>query len=183
MKGVRGSGFTVKVAPGARSNSPSPSGRGRGEGAAMATATFIFRGGAGAMAVSRDETSRVTRASRVTASASLRLCVRPLEESHAEAQRRREESRQSGYRESRSRRVLSCFGGDGQPLMAVSRDDATAGCEAPALRGGAGPHSGQYRSRPRRRLPSSGLACGTSKDTPPIRPHGRPFVFESIVSL
>ncbi len=38
------------------------------------------------------EASRVTRASRVTASGSLRLCVRPLKESHAEAQRRREES-------------------------------------------------------------------------------------------
>jgi hypothetical protein len=59
---------------------------------------------------SRDEASRVTRAPRVTASASLRLCVRPLKESHAEAQRRREEARQSGYRESRSRRGLSCFG-------------------------------------------------------------------------
>jgi len=69
---------------------------------------------------SRDETSRVVRASRVTASASLRLCVRPPKESHAEAPRRREEARQSGFRESRSHRGLSCFGGHGQPLMAVS---------------------------------------------------------------
>ncbi len=70
---------------------------------------------------SRDDTSRVVRASRVTASVSRRLCVRPPEESHAEAPRRREEARRSGYRESRSQRGLSCFGGGGQPLMAVSR--------------------------------------------------------------
>ncbi|WP_295458083.1 DEAD/DEAH box helicase family protein [uncultured Thiodictyon sp.] len=43
--------FTVKVAPGARSNSPSPIGGGPGRGTAKAPATFIVRGGAGAMAV------------------------------------------------------------------------------------------------------------------------------------
>ena len=45
---------TVKVAPGARSNSLSPAGRGRGEGTALAPATFMFWGGAGAMAVRQD---------------------------------------------------------------------------------------------------------------------------------
>ncbi len=45
---------SVKVAPGARSNSPSPLVGEGGVGERPAPATFIFRGGAGAMSVSRD---------------------------------------------------------------------------------------------------------------------------------